>query len=178
MRIVGLVASPRKQSNTDLIVTQILEGAKASNHLVEKIYVYGLNLSPCIDCQACKKGSFQCAIHDDMQILYPEIEAADLIVFGTPLYWYGPSAPMKLVIDRLRPFIGSKKLKNKKAILVIPSEEGAEACNLIVGMFELSFHYLEMVITNKILPAAFERAEVKNQPQILDRAFQIGKKLK
>ncbi len=178
MRVLGLVGSPRKDSNTDLLVSQILEGAKTSNHLIEKLYLYGLNISPCVDCRACKKGNYQCAIHDEMQKLYPKLENADIIVFGTPLYWYGPTAPMKLVIDRLRPFISSKKLTNKRAILVIPSEEGVDACNLLVGMFELSFKYLEMEIASKILPTASERAEVKNQTQTLNKAFELGKNLR
>jgi multimeric flavodoxin WrbA len=178
MQVLGLVGSPRKDSNTDLLVSQILEGAKTSNYSIEKLYLYGLNISPCVDCRACKKGNYQCAIHDEMQKLYPKLENADVIVFGTPLYWYGATAPMKLVIDRLRPFIASKKLKNKKAILVIPSEEGADACNLLVGMFELSFKYLEMDIVGTILPTASERAEVKNQTQTLNQAFELGKNLK
>ena len=178
MQVLGLVGSPRKDSNTDLLVSQILEGAKTSNHSIEKLYLYGLNISPCVDCRACKKGNYHCAIHDEMQELYPKLETADVIVFGTPLYWYGPTAPMKLVIDRLRPFISSKKLQNKRALLVIPSEEGADACNLLVSMFELSFKYLEMNIADKILPTASERAEVKNQIQTLNKAFELGKNLR
>jgi multimeric flavodoxin WrbA len=113
-----------------------------------------------------------------MQTLYPKLEEADVIVFGTPLYWYGPSAKMKLLVDRLRPFIATKKLGGKKAVLVVPSEEGADACSLIVGMFNLSFKYLEMDLVNVLLPQATERAEVKKQPQVLEEALAIGKKLK
>jgi hypothetical protein len=84
---------------------------------------------------------------------------------------------MKLLIDRLRPFIASKGLVGKKAVLVVPSEEGAEACKLTVGMFEMSCKYLEMDLVNALLPKASERAEVKTQPQTLKDAFEIGKKL-
>ncbi len=178
MRVLGLVGSPRKESNTDLVVSSILAAAAASNHAVEKLYLYGLNLKPCVDCRACKQGNFQCVLNDDMKQIYPKLESADVIVFGTPLYWYGPTAQMKLLIDRLRPYIASKKLKGKKVILAIPSEEGPEACNHIVGMFELSFQYLEVALIDKILPTASERAEVQNQQQTLTKAFKIGKNLK
>jgi multimeric flavodoxin WrbA len=113
-----------------------------------------------------------------MQTLYPKLEEADVIVFGTPLYWYGPSAKMKLLIDRLRPFTASKGLKGKKAILAIPSEEGAEACNLIIGMFTLSFAYLGIEMAGKLTPKASERAEIEGQPQTLRAAFELGKALK
>ena len=113
-----------------------------------------------------------------MQTLYPKLEEVDVIVFGTPLYWYGPSAKMKLLVDRLRPFITSKKLGGKRSVLVVPSEEGADACNLTVGMFNLSFKYLEMDLVSVLLPEASERAEVKTQPKVLKEALGIGKKLK
>ncbi len=112
-----------------------------------------------------------------MQTLYPKLERADIIVFGTPLYWYGPSAKMKLLIDRLRPFVASKKLEGKKAILVIPSEEGADVCKLTVGMFNLSCKYLHIDLLGVMLPKASEKAEVKTQPQILNEAVAIGKNI-
>jgi multimeric flavodoxin WrbA len=178
MKILGLVGSPRNVSNTDLLVTQILEGAAVNKHSTEKAYLYPLEIKPCVDCKACKKGIFQCSLKDDMMTLYSKLEEADVIVFGTPLYWYGPSAKMKLLIDRLRPFIASKKLRGKKAVLVVPSEEGAEACKLTVGMFEMSCKYLEMELVSVLLPKASEKAEVNTQPHTLNAAFEIGKKLK
>ncbi len=178
MKIVGLVGSPRKASNTDLLVSAILDGAKANKHSIQKIRLYDLDIAPCLDCKACKKGKYQCALKDDMKTLYPKLEEADVVIFGTPLYWYGPSAKMKLLVDRLRPFIASKGLKGKRAVLVVPSEEGADACELTVGMFSLSFKYLEMDLESAMLPTASERAEVKKQPEVLKQAFNLGKNLR
>lgn len=177
MKILGLVGSPRKASNTDSLVSVILDGASKNNHQIEKVYLYSVVIEPCVDCRGCKKGNYQCVLKDEMQELYPKLEQADVIVFGTPLYWYGPSAKMKLLVDRLRPFIASKKLSGRRAVLVVPSEEGAEACDLTVGMFKLSFGYLEMDLVSVLLPKASERAEVKTQPNTLNEAFEIGKSL-
>jgi len=178
MRILGLVGSPRKGGNTDLLVSRILEGADTSGHLTEKVYLYDLDIAPCVDCRSCQKGKFRCAIDDDMQRLYPKLEAADVIVFGTPLYWYGPTGKMKLVMDRFRPYAASGKLKRKQAVVVVPSEEGAAACGYLVGMFELSFEYLGIGLIAKMLVKAYEKAEVKEQPETLKRAFELGKTLK
>jgi multimeric flavodoxin WrbA len=178
MNVLALVGSPRKGSNTDLLVSTIIEGAAVNNHTVGKVYLYDFDIASCVDCKACKTGNYKCALNDDMQMLYPKLEEADIIVFGTPLYWYGPTAKMKLLVDRLRPFVASGKLKGKKAVLVIPSEEGADACNFAVGMFTLSFKYLGMDLAVKLLPKASERAEVKKQPQTLKEALKLGKNLK
>lgn len=178
MKVLGLVGSPRKGGNTDLLVSAVLEGAEKKKYVTEKVYLYPLDIAPCVDCRACKKGKLQCILKDGMKDLYTKLEEADAIVFGTPLYWYGPSGKMKLMIDRLRPYIESKKLKGKRAVLVVPSEEGADACNHIVGMFNLSCKYLEMEIAGVLLPKASEKGEVKSEPHVLEEAALLGKHLK
>ena len=178
MNVLGLVGSPRRGANTDLLVSAILYGAGAGKHVVDKVYLYDLDIGPCVDCKACKNGSHKCALGDGMQLLYSKLEAADVIVFGTPLYWYGPSAKMKLLVDRLRPLIASQVLKGKKAILIIPSEEGEKACRHAVGMFKLSFDYLGIKIIGKFLPKTEERTAIKQQPKMLNEAFKLGKNLK
>jgi multimeric flavodoxin WrbA len=177
LKVLGLVGSPRRGGNTDLLVSATLYGAGSASHEIEKVYLYDVNVMPCVDCRGCKKGTFECVLKDGMKQLYPKLEEADAVIFGTPLYWYGPTAKMKLMLDRLRPYVVSKKLKGKKALLMVPSEEGADACRCLVCMFELSFGYLEMDIAGKILAQAAEKSEVKNHPKILDEAFRMGKTL-
>ncbi len=109
-----------------------------------------------------------------MQPIYPKLAAADIIVFGTPVYWYGPTAKMKLVIDRLRPYIASAGLKGKKGAIVVPSEEGEACCGPIKEMFRMSFGYLGMEPAGEILARAYERGEVKGHPGELQKAFDLG----
>jgi multimeric flavodoxin WrbA len=177
LKILGLVGSPRKQGNTDLLVNAVLEGAAKKGYKTEKLYLYKVDILPCLDCKACKKGSFQCALCDDMQKLYPKLEEAAIIVFGTPLYWYGASAKMKLLVDRLRPFVASKGLQGKRAVLIVPSEEGAQACRLVVDMFDWSFKYLGVTLSGALLPTASSYGEIKNQPDTLNQATSIGEKM-
>ena len=85
MNILAVIGSPRKQGNTDLVIEQILAGAREKAHECEKIYLYDYEIYSCIDCRNCKKGDYVCTIEDDMKELYPRIDNTDLIVFGTPL---------------------------------------------------------------------------------------------
>ncbi len=178
MKVLGLVASPRKGGNTDMLVSAVLYGAGSSGNEIEKLFLYDFDISPCVDCRGCKNHNGQCVLKDGMKLLYPKLDEADVIVFGTPLYWYGPTAKMKLMVDRFRPYILSRKLKGKKAVLVVPSEEGAKACKHLIGMFDLSFRYLGLDLVGKILATASEKGEVKEKPKILDEAFHLGKQLK
>jgi len=177
MKVLGLVGSPRKGGNTDLLVSAVLYGAGASGHEVEKLFVYDFDILPCLDCRGCKKEPFQCVVKDGMKQLYPKLDVADVIVFGTPLYWYGPTAKMKLLVDKLRPYAVSKKLKGKRAVLIVPSEEGPDACTQLVSMFKRSFGYLEVDLARKILVKASEKGEVKQQPKVLEEAYQLGRAL-
>lgn len=177
MKILALIGSPRPGSNTDLLIDVIIEGASPELHSTEKIYLYDYQILPCIDCRKCKKDRFTCSLKDDMNTLYPKLEASDLVIFGTPNYWYGPSAQMKLLIDRLRPYAENKKLSGKKAILVIPAAEGPDACAPMVQMFRMSLDYLEMAYLGHILGTAYEKAEIKNDKHSLKNAYALGRSL-
>ncbi len=174
MKILAVIGSPRKGSNTDILVSQILKGASENGHSSEKIYLYDVTISPCIDCRKCKKGELICSIKDDMQEIYPKMQNADLIIFGTPIYWYGPTGPMKLLIDRMRPFIANEKLKGKKGIIVVPSEEGSKACGPLIEMFRMSFEYLKMEFLGEFLSKAYERGEIGKNQEELRKAYKFG----
>jgi len=177
MKILVLIGSPRKGGNTDIIVTQILEGAMTQGHVSETLYLYDYEILPCIDCRNCKKGKLVCTLKDDMANIYPKLEGADLIIFGTPIYWYGPTAKMKLLIDRLRPYIANEKLNHKKALIVVPSEEGPSACKPLIEMFCMSFNYLGMKLVDKILIKAYEKGEITENIEELNKAKKFGSSL-
>jgi multimeric flavodoxin WrbA len=44
---------------------------------------------------------------------------SDLVIYATPIYWFGPSAQLKLVIDRSIAFMDgdyNSRIEGKKAI--------------------------------------------------------------
>ena len=174
MRILALIGSPRKQSNTDILVDKILEGCKEKGFISEKLYLYDFDISACTDCRLCKSENYECAIKDDMQQIYSSMVEADILIFGTPVYWYGPTGKMKLLIDRMRPFIASKKMQGKRGVLVAPSEEGPKACKALLEMFRMSFDYLGMEFIDSILSMAYERAEVSGNKKDLEKAYELG----
>jgi len=74
---------------------------------------------------------------------------------------------MKTLIDRLRPYIANKKLKGKKGILVVPSEEGPECTEPLVELYKMSFYYLGVEYLGAVLATAYEKAEVLEKPDEL-----------
>jgi multimeric flavodoxin WrbA len=177
VKILALVGSPRKKGNTDILVDQILRGSGVNGHTSEKLYLYGYNLSPCVDCRSCKKGEFVCILKDDMQGIYPKMEAADLVIFATPLYWWGPSGPMKLLMDRMRPFVANGKFKGKKAAVVVASGDDTEASGPLVEMFRLAFDYLKVDFVGHVLAKAYEKGEISQDKKALQAAYNLGTSL-
>jgi len=60
MKILALMGSPRKGSNTDILIDKILEGAKTNEHTSKKLYLYDYDIKPCIACYGCTKGELNC----------------------------------------------------------------------------------------------------------------------
>ncbi len=174
MKIMALNGSARKRGNTDILIDRILKGCKEKGYKTEKLYLYDYEILPCMDCRDCKKSNYGCTLNDGMKKIYPKMEKADLIIFGTPNYWNGPTGKMKLLIDRMRPFVPSRKLEGKKWVVVSPSAEGPKSCKLLVEMLRLSFDYLGMKYAGKVLVKAYEKGEIKKNQKALGKAFEFG----
>jgi len=181
-RILGIVGSPRKNGNTHVLVSRILEGARCEGADAETVLLGDLQIGECNGCHACWKGNHVCSKHDDMTLFYSRIPECDVIVFGTPVYWYGPSAIMKCLIDRFVYFNcpGTRKgIANKTAVIVVPfEEEDYRTSELVVRFFEKSLGYLQMDLVEKVLvPGVTKRGEVRARHDIMNRCFALGQAL-
>jgi len=180
-KILGVVGSPRRNGNTHILVSRILEGAKDKGALVDILFLNDLNIQECDGCHVCWEGK-GCSKSDDMIAIYPKIIESDIIIFGTPVYWYGPTALMKGFIDRFVFFNCSEnraKIKGKLAVIAVPFEEkNPEAVALLVSFFEKSLHYLEMdLIAQIIVPGVSRKGEILEKGDCLEEAYTIGRRL-
>jgi multimeric flavodoxin WrbA len=105
--VLAFNGSPKlEKSNTTLILTPFLEGMTDAGAKVELFYTRRLSINPCTGeyhCWISHPG--KCYQDDDMNMLYPKIQAADILVFATPLYVDGMSGPMKTLFDRMIPLV-------------------------------------------------------------------------
>jgi arsenate reductase len=99
MFVLGLQGSPRVKGNTSLLLSTFLAEAKRLGARTQNIHVARKDISPCQECNNCEKKGF-CLIDDDMQEIFPLLRKADIVVMGTPVFFYGPTAQMKALIDR------------------------------------------------------------------------------
>lgn len=99
MLVLGIYGSPRKAGNTDCMLDAFLEGVGEAGAQIRRIYVRNLKMNGCIGCGECDETGV-CSQQDDMTALYPLLESAPRIVVASPVYFYGVSGQLKLLIDR------------------------------------------------------------------------------
>ncbi len=107
MRVLAINGSPLKdKGNTARILQPFLDGLSDSGAAVEVLYTRDLQIMPCQeDFQCWLKSPGHCAQQDDMQMVHVKLRAADVWVFATPVFVWGPSGPLKNLMDRMLPLI-------------------------------------------------------------------------
>lgn len=121
MKILVLNGSPRPKGNTAAMVEAFVKGAKQKGHDVTVVPVCSKNISGCKACEFCHtKGEGKCIQQDDMQEIYPFLEAAKMIVLASPIYYHSFTGQLQCVISRIYALDKPKHLK--KAALILSSE--------------------------------------------------------
>lgn len=98
--ILILSGSPRKGGNSDLLCDEFARGAQEAGSTVEKVFVRAEKISPCNACYYCRDHNGECVIKDSMSDILDKMQAADVIVMASPVYFYSIDAQLKAVIDR------------------------------------------------------------------------------
>jgi multimeric flavodoxin WrbA len=118
MKILGISCSPRQGGNTEILMTEALFAAKQAGAETEMVSVIGKDIAPCDGCGICRQiGS--CVIDDDMQAILRQMEEADAILLGSPVYFLSVSAQAKIIMDRTNVFLKDRRLKGKVAASII-----------------------------------------------------------
>lgn len=177
MKVVGLVCSPRKQGNTELMMQEALAAAREAGAETELITVAEKKISPCDGCGACEEKGV-CHIKDDMQTIYEQLVQADGIILGTPVYFANVTAQAKTVMDRTYALLRVRKLRGKvAAALVTARRVGA---GHVLSILYTYFMAHRMVVAGGGIGYGRKKGEVKEGvggffPSALEEARTVGK---
>jgi multimeric flavodoxin WrbA len=135
MRILGIVGSPRKKGNTEILMNEVLGVVRKAGWETEMFLMSEKQVTPCDACETCfEVGS--CVVQDDMQELYDMLDRADAIIFGSPVYFGSVSAQMKAIMDRMFALLGRRSMKGKVAgTLVVTRRVGAIQARSLLNSF-------------------------------------------
>lgn len=185
MKVLGLMGSPRIKGNTDLLLEQALQGAQSCGADIEKIVIDKLTIAPCKEYYGCARDG-KCVIRDDMDAVYDKLLEADAVIVASPMFFYSLSAQIKAVIDRCQAIWARKYLlkqpiphsPKRGAFIAVGATKGKnlfEGSVLVVKYFfeAIDAQYLDELLVRSV----DEKGQIKDHPDQLAAAFELGKKL-
>lgn len=142
-RIVVLTGSFHKNGTSFLMADEFIRGAKKAGNSVARFDTAHMNIRGCLGCNACRTNK-DCVCNDEFHLVIKEVLASDMIVFVTPIYYYGMTAQLKAVIDRFHSV--SEKLIGKSmqsALISTCSDTNRETVKPLLMHYESIAEYLQ-----------------------------------
>lgn len=173
MKIIVLNGSPRK-GNTLAAINAFVKGA--ANHDVEVIDTYKYKVGPCLGCGVCKCMN-GCIAKDDTNMIIDKLVAADMIVFASPVYWWGITAQLKLFMDKC--YCRGVQLRGKKIGIIAVGGAGTDGpqYELIRGQFKCISEYLDWEIVFHNSYSASALTDLAGQPEAMAEMEAAGANL-
>ena len=186
MKVLGIMGSPRRKGNTDILLDRALAGAEASGAQVEKVIVSKLRISPCRELYACLRDG-NCAIKDDMQELYTKLLEADRIIFASPIFFYGITSEAKALVDRCQALwakrhilgiVQDKEDMRKGAFISVGATRGERLFDGSILTVRYFFDAIGVKYTHELLVRGVDhKGEIKQHSAAIQDAFALGQKL-
>lgn len=107
MKMLTLLGSARPKGNTASILGWVEDELKMQGHVVERVDVTRQKINGCLGCLKCRETpeSISCVQKDDANTLLERMLGADIILFGSPVYFWGVTAQAKAIMDRCYAFV-------------------------------------------------------------------------
>ena len=189
-KIIGINGSPRKNGNSDILLKQILKGAKETNVSAKRIYLRDFQFQSCAGCEKCRKDKICTGLNDGMTLLYPKIIESQGLVIISPTHNYNVTALIKAFIDRLycfynftkdRPGPWSSNLagQGRKAVLIAVCEQKSKKdMGFTLDAMRLPIKALGFdIIAELPVLKVFDRGKIRENKEILAKALKLGKNL-
>lgn len=176
MDIVAIMGSPRKHANTDLLLDEMIRGAEENGHNVIKYYISDLEVHPCRGCGVCMQGK-DCVFKDDGFEVTHQIAKADGLIISTPIYFGQMTGDLKVLLDRMYGITHNPLIPLSGKVALIFTHLGPEGYYdsyielTKIQPFQMNMHYsiLDVLDVGNL-------GDVRNQPNKLADAYEIGKK--
>lgn len=176
MKITVLTGSPHKNGTSALLADEFIRGAEEAGHKVFRFDAAFENVHPCTGCDRCGLGARKCIFDDSMDKLNPHLLESDMIVFVTPLYYFGMSAQLKTVIDRF--YANNYKImgSGKKSVLMATAWNNDDwTMQDLENHYKTLCRYLKLENKGVILAKGCgRRADIENS-DYPRRAYELGR---
>ena len=177
MKIVVLESSPNRSGSSNLLAERFVQGAKDAGHSVQVIDTAHADIHPCTGCIHCGYEG-PCIQQDAVGEIRRSILDADMIVFVTPLYYYGMSAQLKTLIDRFCAFNSSIQRKHMKSALIsVAWTSDNWTFDALKAHYETLVRYLNLKDAGMILGAGCGTPDMTKSSGFPKQAYELGRSL-
>ena len=177
MKIVILMASPNINGSTSILADNFKNGAEENGHTVEIINVCKLNVNPCTGCVACGYEG-DCVQRDDNELIRKALLSCDMVVFATPLYYYGMSAQLKVVVDRFCAYNSSLNRRHlKSALLTVAWNDDDWTFEALQAHYKTLVRYINFEDKGMVLGYGCGSPSMTRASRYPEKAYKLGRSL-
>lgn len=175
MKVLGLSGSMRKEGNTAQLIKVILKRCEDEDIKTEFISLAGKKIHPCLGCEKCKEKKWCVIENDDWSGVVQKILDCDVLVIGSPTYYFDICGHLKNFIDRTYSLYHDRKLAGRKGVAVaVQAQKGANRTIQTIEGF-LSTH--EFSSLGSVKGSGYEEGAVLNDHDAVLKAQKIGDKI-
>jgi multimeric flavodoxin WrbA len=186
MKVLGILGSPRRGGNTEILLDEVLRGARDRGGSCEKVVLRDLKITPCLEIYKCAEVGL-CAIQDDMQDLYGKIQQTERLIIASPIFFYSVPALAKAMIDRCQA-LWVKKYVLKLPVSTVADRQGAfisvaatQGKKLFDGVrltMKYFFDAIDVAYSEELFVRGVDqKGEVRKKPEVLQAAYELGRRL-
>ncbi len=178
MKIILLGGSPNKHGSSNMLAEHFKRGAEEAGHSVEIIDTAHADIHPCTGCIHCGYEG-PCVQKDDVEQIRKKILDADMLVFVTPLYYYGMSAQLKTMIDRFCAFNSSIQRRHMKSALLTAAWNSDDwTFEALEAHYKTLVRYLNLQDMGMVLGYGCGTPSMTERSAFPKQAYLLGKRLK
>ena len=176
-KIIVLIGSVRKDGNTELLARSFADGV-GKNHEVELISVADYHIHPCIGCNYCFTSDNNCCVlKDDMDMIYAKLMQSDTVIIASPVYFYGLSAQLKTLIDRLHTPMRNRFPIRRLGLILVGAATLPDLFDPILLQYQMVCRFFKLEDVGSVLVSgAKEKGDVYHGDG-LNRAYELGQRL-
>ncbi|HEX7064360.1 MAG TPA: flavodoxin family protein [Bacillales bacterium] len=178
MTIAVICGGTRPNGNTEILTDRAVQGLAA-----DKIYLKDYHIQPIEDKRHTPDG-FQ-EINDDFHSIIDRVMICDILVFSTPIYWYGMSGTMKDFIDRWSQVMRhpdysdfKKRMAEKQAYVITVGGDKPYLKGLpLIQQFQYIFDFVTLPFEGYILGKGNKPGDIDQDQKAWFAAGQLQQKL-
>jgi multimeric flavodoxin WrbA len=177
MKIIVLMGSQNRNGSTGILVEHFTKGAEEAGNTVEVIDVCHADIHPCTGCVKCGYEG-PCVQKDDVNIIRKKLLASDMVVFATPLYYYGMTAQLKTVVDRFCAYNSSLNSRHlKSALLTVAWNADNWTFDALEAHYKTLVRYINFKDCGMVLGYGCGTPGMTKRSRYPQEAWQLGKDL-